>query len=140
MVSAYSDFAGGSYGKNSACNEGDLGSIPGLGRPTGEGKGYALQYFCLENSMNCISMGSQRVGHDWAVFTFTFTHSSILAWRISWTEEPGRLQSMGSQRIRHDWGINIYFHFSMHIINIHKNLRFLFVIKVESIETHLLIL
>ena len=30
------------------------------------------------------------------------THSSILAWRISWTEEPGRLQSMGSQRVRYD--------------------------------------
>ena len=30
------------------------------------------------------------------------THSSILAWRISWTEEPARLQSMGSQRVRHD--------------------------------------
>ena len=31
------------------------------------------------------------------------THSSILAWKILWTEEPGRLQSMGSQRIWHDW-------------------------------------
>ena len=30
------------------------------------------------------------------------THSSILAWRIPWTEEPGRLQSMGSERVRHD--------------------------------------
>ena len=30
------------------------------------------------------------------------THSSILAWRIPWTEEPGRLQSLGSQRVRHD--------------------------------------
>ena len=30
------------------------------------------------------------------------THSSILAWRIPWTEEPGGLQSMGSQRVRHD--------------------------------------
>jgi len=30
------------------------------------------------------------------------THSSILAWKIAWTEEPGRLQSMGSQRVRHD--------------------------------------
>ena len=30
------------------------------------------------------------------------THSSILAWRIPWTEEPGRLQSMGSQRVGHD--------------------------------------
>ena len=34
------------------------------------------------------------------------THSSILAWKISWTEEPGGLQSMGSQRVRHDWVIN----------------------------------
>ena len=31
------------------------------------------------------------------------THSSILAWRIPWTEEPGEPQSMGSQRVRHDW-------------------------------------
>ena len=34
------------------------------------------------------------------------THSSILAWRIPWTEEPGRLQSMGSQRVRYDWVTN----------------------------------
>ena len=34
------------------------------------------------------------------------THSSILAWRIPWTEEPGRLQPMGSQRVRHDWATN----------------------------------
>ena len=33
------------------------------------------------------------------------THSSILAWRIPWTEEPGGLQSMGSQRVRHDWAL-----------------------------------
>ena len=33
----------------------------------------------------------------------TATHSSILAWKILWPEEPGRLQSMGSQRGRHDW-------------------------------------
>ena len=31
------------------------------------------------------------------------THSSTIAWKIPWTEEPGRLQSMGSQRVRHDW-------------------------------------
>ena len=31
------------------------------------------------------------------------THSSILAWRILWTEDPGRLQSMGSQRVRQEW-------------------------------------
>ena len=34
------------------------------------------------------------------------THSSIIAWKISWTEEPGELQSMGSQRVGHDWATN----------------------------------
>ena len=37
------------------------------------------------------------------------THSSILAWRIPWTEEPGGLQSMGSQRVGHDWVTNFHF-------------------------------
>ena len=36
------------------------------------------------------------------------THSSILAWRIPWTEEPGGLQSMASQRVRHDWATNTF--------------------------------
>ena len=36
------------------------------------------------------------------------SHSSILAWKISWTEEPGGLQSMGSQKVGHDWATNIY--------------------------------
>ena len=40
---------GGSTGKESACNAGDMGSIPGLGRSPGEGKGYPLQYSGLEN-------------------------------------------------------------------------------------------
>ena len=59
-----------SVGKESACNAGDLGSVPGWGRSPGEGNGYPF--------------------------------STILAWRIPWTEEPGRLQSMGLQRVRHD--------------------------------------
>ena len=44
----------GSAGKESACNAGDLGSIPGLGRSPGEGKGSPLQYSGLENSMDCM--------------------------------------------------------------------------------------
>ena len=47
----------GSAGKESASNAGDLGSIPGLGRSPGEGKGYPLQYSGLENSMDCIAHG-----------------------------------------------------------------------------------
>ena len=45
-------FPGGSDGKVSACNAGDLGSIPGLGRSPGEGNGNPLQHSCLENPMD----------------------------------------------------------------------------------------
>ena len=45
-------FPGGSNGKESACNAGDLGSIPGLGKYPGKGNGNPLQYFCLDNSMD----------------------------------------------------------------------------------------
>ena len=47
-------FPYGSAGKESACHAGDLGSIPGLGRSSGEGKGYPLQFSDLENSIDCI--------------------------------------------------------------------------------------
>ena len=47
-------FPGGSAGKESTCNLGDLGSIPGLGRSPGEGKGFPLQYSGLENPVDCI--------------------------------------------------------------------------------------
>ena len=50
-------FPCGSAGKESACNAGDLGSIPRLGRFPGEGKGYPLQYSGLENSMDYIDHG-----------------------------------------------------------------------------------
>ena len=69
-------FLSGSDGKESACNSGDLGLIPGSGRSPGG-------------------------GHD--------NHSSILAWGIPWTEEPGGLQSMRSQD-RHDWVTSAYLH------------------------------
>ena len=69
LLPFFKGFPGGSDGKESACNVGDLGSIP-VGKIPLE-KGLA-------------------------------THSSILAWRIPWTEESGRLQSIGSQRVGHD--------------------------------------
>ena len=77
----------------------------------GEGNGTALQYSCLENPWTeepgrLQSMGSLRD------FTFTFhfhalekemaTHSSVLAWRIPVTGEPGGLPSIGSHRVGHD--------------------------------------
>ena len=59
-VSRSECFPGGSAGKESACNAGDLDSIPGLGRCPGEGKGYPLQYSGLENSMDCIVHGATK--------------------------------------------------------------------------------
>ena len=67
-------FPGGSDGKESACNVGSLGSIPGSGRSPGKGNGYPLQYSRLENPTakelgGLQSMGLQRVRHDWATNT-----------------------------------------------------------------------
>ena len=56
-------FPCGSTGIESACNAGDLGLIPRLGRAPGEGKSYPLQYSGLENSMDCIVHG---VAKSWA--------------------------------------------------------------------------
>ena len=61
-VYIYVGFPGGSDGKESAFNAGDLDLIPGLGRSPGEGKCYFLQYSGLENPEDC--MGSQRFRHN----------------------------------------------------------------------------
>ena len=55
-----SEFPGGSADKEFTCNVGDLGSIPGLGRFPGEGKGYPLQYSGLENSMDSTVQGVSK--------------------------------------------------------------------------------
>ena len=52
MLTTHQGFPGGSDGKESACNVGDLSSIPGLGRYPGEGNGNPLQYSCLEDPMD----------------------------------------------------------------------------------------
>ena len=66
-------FSVDSDGKESVCNVGDPGSIPGSGRSPGEGHGNPFQYSCLENSMDrgawLQSMGSQRVEHHWVANT-----------------------------------------------------------------------
>ena len=66
-------FPGGSAGKESTCNVGDLGLIPGLGRSPGEGKGYLLQYSGLENSSDCISpWGLKELDKTEQLTFFTF--------------------------------------------------------------------
>ena len=84
-------FPGGSGGKESASNAGDLGSIPQLGRSLGEDNGYPFQHSCLENLMDrgawqatwLQSMGLQRVGHDGATSVCTRTHTQILSSYLS---------------------------------------------------------
>jgi len=84
----------------------------------GEGNGTPLQYSCLENPMDggawrAAVHGVAKSRTRLSSFTFTFhfhalkkemaTHSSVLAWRIPGTGEPGGLPSMGSHRVGHDW-------------------------------------
>ena len=95
-------FPGGSNGKKSACNVGDLGSIPGLVRSPGEGNSCPLQYGASLVAQSVKILPAMQ--ETWVRFLSQedplekemATHSSILAWRILWTEEPSRLQSIGS--------------------------------------------
>ena len=89
-----------------------------LTKTVGEGNGTSLQYSCLENPMDGAAWkaavhGVAKSRTRLSNFTFTFhfhalekdmaTHSSVLAWRIPGTGEPGGLLSMGLCRVRHDW-------------------------------------
>ena len=102
--------------KKSTSNAGDPSSIPGSGRSPGERIGYPLQYSwaspvaqTLKNPPAMQGTWIQSLGWEeipWRKKPLekgTAIHSSILAWRIPWTEEPGRLQSMGLQRVGGDW-------------------------------------
>ena len=100
----------------------------------GEGNGTPLQYSCLENPMDggawWAAVHEVAKSRTWlSDFTFIFhlhalekemaTHSSVLAWRIPGTGEPGGLPSMGSHRVGHDWSdlaaaaAACYFYFDM---------------------------
>ena len=81
----------------------------------------SLPYSCLENptdggAWQAAVHGVTKSRTRLSDFTFHFcalekemaTHSSVLAWKIPWMEEPGRLQSMGSRRVRHDWATSLF--------------------------------
>ena len=81
-------FPSGSVGKESACDAGDPSSIPGVGRSPGEGNGNPFQYSCLGNPMDGGAWWSS-LGWEDPLEKEMVTHSSIPAWEIPWTEEPG---------------------------------------------------
>ena len=71
-------------GKESACNAGDMGLIPGSGRSLGEGNGYPLQYSCLEKSIERGNWWATvhvvaKVGHDWMIGTHAFNYFPLFA-------------------------------------------------------------
>ena len=91
-------------GKESACNAGDPGPIPGSGRFPGEVIGYPFQYSwtspvaqLVKNLPATRETWVQSLGQKDALKKEMAAHSNILAWKIPWTEEPGGLQSMGPQ-------------------------------------------
>ena len=110
MVHGKLGFLGSSAGKESTCNAGDPSSIPGSGSSAGEGIGYPLQHSwaslvtqVVKNPPAMQETWVWSLGWEDLLEEGMATHSSILAWRIPWTEEPGRLESMGLQTVRHDW-------------------------------------
>ena len=85
-------FPHGSVGKESTCNRGDPGSIPGSGRSAGEGVGYLLQYTwaflvaqLVKNPAAMWETWVQPLGWEEPLEKGKATHSSILPWRIPWT-------------------------------------------------------
>ena len=91
--------------KNPPANAGDPGSIPGSGRFPGGGHGNPLQYFwaslvaqMLNNPRAVLETWVRSLDWEDPLEEGMATHSSILAWRIPWTEEPGRPQSIGLQK------------------------------------------
>ena len=102
-------FPHSSVGQESTCNAGDPGSIPGSGRSTGEEIGCPLQYSWASLVAHLVknppAMRETRVrslGWEDPLEKEMAAHSSILAWKIPWMAEPGRVLSMGLQRVGHD--------------------------------------
>ena len=99
-------FPDSSVGKESACNTGDPSLIPESGRCAAEGVGYPLQHSwaslvaqLVKNPPAMLETWVRSLGWEDPLEKGKATHSSILSWRIPWTEEPGGLQSVGSQRV-----------------------------------------
>ena len=84
-------------------------------RPLHQGQGLWLYIFVAQTVKHLPTMREtwvQSLGWEYPLEKEMATHSSALAWKIPWTEEPGRLQSMGSQRVGHDWATSISFFLS----------------------------
>ena len=86
---------------SSSCYKGEFTSSTGLGRSVSQV--VVVVKNPPANAGNVLIPGSWSLGQEDPLEEGMATHSSILAWKIPWTEEPGGLQSIGSQRVGHDW-------------------------------------
>ena len=107
----YLGFPDSSVVEESACSAGDPSLVPGLGRSTGEEKGYPLQYSGLEYSMDCIVHGLQRVRHDWATCTLQcFIYLLLLKYL-----KTDEMRDIHSFIVFQHCSSNIYLHFLLKI-------------------------
>ena len=103
------DFPGGSDSKESVYNAGDLGSIPGLGRFPGEGNGYLLQYFSLENSMDFIVHGVAKSRTQMSYFHFYFGQVRCILSQKLWLMGSNPFQPLRIQRrCKTLWGFEVW--------------------------------
>ena len=99
--SKYLGFPCGSAGKESTCDAGDLGSIPGLRRSPGEGKGYPLQYSGLENSTDCIVHGVSK-SRTWQRLSLHWKHKD--KWSFTSLKTQQVKQHLNWQ-LKNEWGV-----------------------------------
>ena len=121
----YTGFPDCSVDKQSACNAGVPSSIPGLGRSSGEGIGYPLQY----SWASLVPQLVKNLPAVWETWVWSLswenplkkgmaTHSSILVWRIPRKEEPDGLQSIWPQKVRHNWAHTQLYHLFKQFLSI----------------------
>ena len=107
-------------GKESACNVGDClqyrrrGFDPWVRKIPWKRKWQPTPVFLPGESHRQRNLAGYTVHGGCKELDTMAPHSSTLAWKIPWTEEPGRLQSMGSQRVRHDWATSLSLFTFMH--------------------------
>ena len=101
----FPNFPCGSAGKESTCNTGDLGSIPGLGWSPGEGKGYPLQYSGLENSMDSPWGHKESGTTEWLLLPYSFYVFLLSFWLLDsvLTLFEGKIRAFHIYKEEKDW-------------------------------------
>ena len=135
-------FSGSSAGKESACNAGDSGSIPGSGKYPGEGTGYLHQHswtsWWLSSKESTCNVGkiwvqslrrSPREGHS-----NPLQFSCLQKYKSPWTEESSKLQSMGLQRVGHGWATKHSTAHELNVLDLWKCIKIFYIFEKKIIK------